>query len=256
LTLRGLVIIAILIAAGHGPAAAAYTATMPVADLAPGMKGYGLTVFSGVEPEPFDVEVLAVSPRGASPGSMILIRASGPNMEAAGGVAEGMSGSPVYIDDKLIGAIAYVFPGSDHFVAGVTPIADMLRMLEYSDSRAASAAGWFGSADPFGQPGALDSAPRAAGATMYVSGASPRALESLSAAVAPRGIKVMPASASLGGAARAAVAPKYRLAPGAMVAMQLATGDIEVSVYGSVTYVTAAGSSRSATRCCHRAPWT
>lgn len=72
---------------------------------------------------------------------------------------------------------------------------------------------------------------------MYVSGASPRALESLSAAVAPRGIKVMPASASLGGAARAAVAAKYRLAPGAMVAMQLATGDIEVSVYGSVTYV-------------------
>lgn len=222
--LTGIAIIALIIAAGLAPAAAAYTGTIAASGLAPGMKGYGLTVFSGVKPEAFDVEILAVSPRGDSPGSMILVRASGENITAAGGVAEGMSGSPVYIDGKLIGAIAYVFPGSDHFVAGVTPIADMLRMLDYKDVRAESLA----------SPPA-----RAAGATMYVSGASQRAIERLSAAVASRGIRVLPAAASLGAAARAGAASDYRLEPGAMVAMQLAEGDIEVSVFGTVTLVDA-----------------
>ncbi len=227
ITLVILAIIAFVGAAGHWPAAAAYTATIATTDLSTGMKGYGLTVFKGVKPEPFDVEILAVSPRGDSPGSMILVRASGKNIEAAGGVAEGMSGSPVYIDGKLIGAIAYVFPGSDHFIAGVTPIADMLRMLDYDDIGTDSVA----STRAAGAP------PLAAGATMYVSGASQRAIERLSEAVSFRGIRVLPASASLGTAARDAVASDYRLVPGAMVAMQLAEGDIEVSVYGSVTHV-------------------
>ncbi|MGB4338432.1 MAG: SpoIVB peptidase S55 domain-containing protein, partial [Bacillota bacterium] len=101
-TLACLIMAILLLGAGSLQAAAS-TPTMGVDELAPGMKGYGLTVFRGVEPEQFDVEIVAVLSRGSSPGSLILVRASGPRIEEAGGVAEGMSGSPVYVDGRLIG---------------------------------------------------------------------------------------------------------------------------------------------------------
>ena len=187
---------------------------MGVDELRPGMKGYGLTVFSGVKPGMFEVEILMVPPVGSSPGSSILVRASGREIEQAGGVAEGMSGSPVYIDGRLIGAIAYVFPGSDHFIAGVTPIADMLRSLDYG---------------PMPQGAA-------AASTLYVSGASPRVMQRLTELMGSRGLAVKPAAASSGKAGNAS-GYSYQLEPGSMVALQLARGDVEMSIFGSVTYV-------------------
>ena len=75
-------------------------------DLKPGMKGYALTVFQGTEPEKMDLEVIAYMPNRLTKAGFILVRLSGANVERTR-VAAGMSGSPVYIEGKLVGALAY-----------------------------------------------------------------------------------------------------------------------------------------------------
>lgn len=101
---------------------------MRVAELRPGMKGYGLTVFSGVRPERFDAEVVGVRHRAFPGDDMILCRLSHPLLEDIGVVA-GMSGSPVFMDGKLIGAVAYGWGFSKEALAGVTPIESMLEVF-------------------------------------------------------------------------------------------------------------------------------
>src|SRR6516225_1611913 len=104
-------------------------ATIPVDQIHPGMQGVAYTVFQGVKPEPMDLEVLGVLRNVNGPkGNIILIRLHGPKVEYTGVVA-GMSGSPVYIDGKLAGALAFrIGEFSKEANAGVTPIADMLEI--------------------------------------------------------------------------------------------------------------------------------
>jgi len=98
----------------------------PLEDLKPGMKGTARTVFSGTETQEFGVEVLGVLPGFPGPRqSAIIARLSGSNVDKTG-VFAGMSGSPVYIDGKLAGAIAYSFPFSREPIAGITPIKQMI----------------------------------------------------------------------------------------------------------------------------------
>src|SRR5262249_29001763 len=103
--------------------------------LHPGMKGVAYTVFQGTRPEAMGIEVLGVLKNLNGPRSdMILVRLTGPKPEYTGVVA-GMSGSPVYIDGKLVGAIAYrIGAFSKEPIAGVTPIADMLEISEFDKS--------------------------------------------------------------------------------------------------------------------------
>ncbi|MGH9603493.1 MAG: SpoIVB peptidase S55 domain-containing protein, partial [Terriglobales bacterium] len=109
----------------------AKTPTMAVDELRPGMRGEAYTVFEGVLPEKMDVEILGVLKNVIGPKKhVILVRLSGSKAEFAGVVA-GMSGSPVYVDGKLIGALAYkigIF--NKEPIGGVTPIADMLEISE------------------------------------------------------------------------------------------------------------------------------
>ena len=108
--------------------AALAPATLSVQEIHPGMKGQGRTVFLGGKIEPFDFEVLGVQ-RNLSPGrSLILVRASGGPL-AETGIMQGMSGSPCYIDGKLIGALAIAFPFEKQPIAGITPIGEMLDQL-------------------------------------------------------------------------------------------------------------------------------
>ncbi|MGZ4814171.1 MAG: SpoIVB peptidase S55 [Terriglobales bacterium] len=103
--------------------------TMPVSDIKPGMKGVAYTVFQGTQPEPMDLTVLGVLKNANGPkGDIILIRLEGKKPDYTGVVA-GMSGSPVYIDGKLVGALAFrIGQFSKEPIAGVTPIADMLEI--------------------------------------------------------------------------------------------------------------------------------
>src|SRR5262245_1461218 len=81
--------------------------TMPVSEIHPGMRGVAYTVFEGVKPEAMDVEILGVMRNANGPKSdLILVRLRGEKPEYSGVVA-GMSGSPVYVDGKLIGALSY-----------------------------------------------------------------------------------------------------------------------------------------------------
>ncbi|HEY7783524.1 MAG TPA: hypothetical protein VIB00_02285, partial [Pyrinomonadaceae bacterium] len=102
----------------------------PLEDLRPGMKGVARTVFSGTEPQEFGVEILGVLPGFPAPRqSAIIARLSGPNAEKTG-VFGGMSGSPVYVDGRIIGAIAFSFPFSKEPIAGITPIKQMIELFE------------------------------------------------------------------------------------------------------------------------------
>jgi len=99
------------------------TQIMKVDDVRPGMKGTGYTVFEGAKPEPMGVTVLGVLRNLNGPKSdVILVRLEGEKAQFTGVVA-GMSGSPVYIDGKLLGAIAYrIGQFSKEPIAGITPI--------------------------------------------------------------------------------------------------------------------------------------
>src|SRR4030095_16616402 len=111
------------------PNAASPVQLFPVEDLKAGMKGIGRTVFSGGQTQEFGVEVLGVLPGFPGPRqSAIIARLSGSNVEKTG-VFAGMSGSPVYIDGKLVGAIAFSFPFSREPIAGITPIKQMIDLF-------------------------------------------------------------------------------------------------------------------------------
>jgi len=102
---------------------------MPLDQIHEGMKGTALTVFQGVKPESMDVEVLGVMHNVNGPkGDIILVRLHGTKPEYTGVVA-GMSGSPVYFDGKLAGALAFrIGEFSKEPIAGVTPIEEMLEI--------------------------------------------------------------------------------------------------------------------------------
>jgi hypothetical protein len=101
---------------------------MPVSEIKTGMKGYGLTVFRGTDPERFDVEVLGTIRQFRPHQDLVLIKTSHPRLEVAKVVA-GMSGSPIFINGRMIGAYAYGWTFGSEPIAGVTPIQSMLDEL-------------------------------------------------------------------------------------------------------------------------------
>jgi hypothetical protein len=105
-----------------------------VDDIRPGMKGVGRTVMKGTKVEAFQAEVLGVL-KNTSPGrDLVVCRLSGLNLEKTGVIA-GMSGSPVYIDDKLVGAVAYAWPYGKEPIAGITPFCQMNGFVEAFERR-------------------------------------------------------------------------------------------------------------------------
>jgi SpoIVB peptidase S55 len=120
--------IALTIAVLPFAAAAQSNEILPLEQVRPGMQGYAYTIFAGDEVEKFDLEVIGVMPNFLGPRqSIILVQLKGPKVERTGVVA-GMSGSPVYLDGKLAGALSLklgIFTKDP--IAGVTPIEDVVR---------------------------------------------------------------------------------------------------------------------------------
>jgi hypothetical protein len=105
-------------------------AFLPLTEVREGMRGTARTVFRGSEPEEFKVEILGVVPGGIGPRQdMIVGRISGGNADRTA-VFAGMSGSPVYVNGKLVGAISYSFPFSKEAICGITPIEQMIDIFE------------------------------------------------------------------------------------------------------------------------------
>jgi len=102
----------------------------PLSELKEGLRGTARTVFRGSEAEEFNVEILGVVPGAIGPKQdMIIGRLSGGGADRTA-VFAGMSGSPVYVDGKLLGAISYSFPFSKEPICGITPIEQMIQIFE------------------------------------------------------------------------------------------------------------------------------
>ncbi len=210
-----------------GAATRAVTAALeiPVDQVVVGDTGYALTAGPGNRIERFPIEVLGVQHDGGNGFPLVLVRASGPFIERTGGVAAGMSGSPVYVrterGDALLGAIGYVFPNADHQIALVTPIADM-RSADRTSSVGPVEVPGYGVALPVATP-------------VLLSGAGPRA----AAMLAPlfRDASVTPLPVQVSGTAPASADADYRLAPGSAIAVALVSGDVQMSAVGTVTAV-------------------
>jgi hypothetical protein len=130
ITLSGVFAQAPASASASGPANAAAPGILGLSDVKPGMKAVARTVFQGTEPEDFNVEILGVLPGGVGPKQDLIIgRLSGANV-ARTSVFAGMSGSPVYIDGKIIGAVSYSFPYSKEPICGITPIEQMVSIFQ------------------------------------------------------------------------------------------------------------------------------
>ncbi len=113
---------------GSGPARSQQF--LPLGEVKEGMRGTARTVFRGSEPEEFNVEILGVLPGGVGPKQDLIIgRISGGSADRTA-VFAGMSGSPVYIGGKLVGAISYSFPFAKEPICGITPIEQMVAIFE------------------------------------------------------------------------------------------------------------------------------
>lgn len=101
------------------------TEVMPIEDIKPGMRGHAVTVFSGEQTDKFEIEVVDVVADFQPGQDAVLFTSTDPRMKHHG-IVGGMSGSPVYIDGKMIGAVAYGWRFNKDPIGGITPIEDML----------------------------------------------------------------------------------------------------------------------------------
>ena len=220
---------------------------MTVDEIRPGMKGTGKSVFSGTKIESFGVTVIGVLRRVDFGGDIILVTVdSGPPVSKGFGVAAGMSGSPIYIRGKLVGALAYAWPFAKRPVAGVTPIAQMLEAFQPGSSPV-KRSGTLKATQPFvidgkrverATVGAAAPASAAAGSMslvpvatpLMVSGLNPTALSLLRTSLAPMGLTPVSGAGSMSHISG-------RLAPGSAVGARLMGGDLDITAVGTVTYV-------------------
>src|SRR2546426_1114428 len=134
--LRRVALIVGLAIIGFSSLFVAATPQMPVAEIRPGMVGIGRTVFAGTRVEEFKVQILGVIENViGTRRNLILARLEGGPL-ANTGVIAGMSGSPVYIDGRLIGAVSYSLGSfSKEPIAGITPIAEMTDAASFAGNR-------------------------------------------------------------------------------------------------------------------------
>ncbi|MEN6372564.1 MAG: SpoIVB peptidase S55 domain-containing protein [Armatimonadota bacterium] len=229
---------------------------MPLSEVHAGMKGYGLTVFKGSKIEKFNVEVLGILRKANNGKDQIFVRLiGGPVTERKANIIQGMSGSPVYVNGRIIGAVAYG-PGafSREPLGMLTPIEDMLDSLDpklpaHPSGLSSTASSTTQLNTPLNIDGEIinriefrDSA--SAGTTpakgtlvmtqlmtpIMVSGMSSRGITGLTNMFAPYGMLPM------AGPGAKADPVQVELKPGSSVGMALVTGDIDMTGVGTVTY--------------------
>ncbi len=210
---------------------------LPLDELKPGMKGEVWTVFKGTKPEPFSVEVTGVVRNALGPGkSLILCELTDERVQKMGAVA-GMSGSPLYIDGRLAGALAYQVQKFETVrYAGFTPAADLVEVSRKSDQTIAAKSA--GANPPATRPAATDRADDTLTPLTPVfafGGIAPVVVDWLAPQFSALGLRV----ASLGGqmAGSSAHLSDRKLLPGDAVAVAVTTGDITLAATGTVSYV-------------------
>jgi hypothetical protein len=226
---------------------------LPFSKVRKGMKGYGLSVFEGTEPERFKVEVIGVIENRFPHQGIILARIGDHGLERSSTVA-GMSGSPVYLDGKLAGAIAYAWAFALDPIAGITPIESMLKDLG-RDARPATDLAWNARVrDIWGayvHDGDLSAAlkrlglgPRSGAAEGLVPVAMPLSMPAMPADLASEfneglmGSGLVPVAAPAGGGrARGMSKGKPVLVNGGSMGVAFLLGDFNMTGVGTVTHV-------------------
>jgi len=244
----------------HAPAVTAQD-IMPLADVRPGMTGVGRTVFEGTRIDEFKVEIIGVLENVAPKQSIILARLEGGPLEKTGVIA-GMSGSPVFIGGKLVGAVAYGFPFSKETIGGITPIEEMIEATRTDAPRAAStrfptAFGAAGPAMPLDREALISALRRPSQAVLVDRGSLRDGTTFPAGTLTPLSLPLVfsgfdPATfewardvfSALGfrpvmgaGSGPAPSQPLPDLVPGSPVGVSLIEGDMDLSVTGTVTHI-------------------
>src|SRR3954453_16030250 len=241
---------------------------MPLDDIKPGMTGVGRTVFEGLDLQEFKAHILGVLHNVQGPNrNLILARLEGGPL-AKTGVAAGMSGSPVYVDGRLIGAVSYSIGSfATEAIAGITPIAEMMEAQPAArvqsrqarielpvprESLAAALKSAFARVEPFAQSSDVQvfGMPAAAGAQLgamlrpistplILSGFEPASLDLLTSAFGAAGFTPV-VGGSAPGAGRSNPGPeqlmKGPLREGDAVGVSLVGGDLEMGATGTITH--------------------
>ncbi len=207
------VIILIVLTVVSTPVLAQRPLMMNVDEIMKGQTGYAKTVFEGTKVERFPIEIINIVDGRSIDSNLILIKASGEKIEKSGGVASGMSGSPVYIDDKLIGAISYKWQEADHQYALVTPIMDMVNIKKQTNLSVIESI-------------------KAVNTPIMVGGFSARAFDRLK-----EGLNIADSRFVSTSSVSKKSAEDFKLQAGSAVAVQLVRGDVSVASIGTVTMV-------------------
>ncbi len=231
--MRNLLILLAVLAPGWPAAAQPTPALMPLSEIKPGMSGTGRTVFAGGQVEEFQVEILGIMENVGPRQSIILARLSGGPLQKTG-VLQGMSGSPVYIGGKLIGAVALSFAFSKDPIAGIRPIAEMIDAAP--DAPPPSPAPGDGAALPLRAEFHAGPAKLVEIATpLWMAGFSRSTLDHFGPLLRSAGLE--PVQGASGGGRPMPNTAKRRPQPGEMISVQLMTGDLSVGADGTVTHV-------------------
>jgi SpoIVB peptidase S55 len=233
---------AISLPATPPPSAAA--GVFPVSQVHRGLRGVAYTVFEGTQPEAMEVEILGLLHNALGPGQdMILARLVGAKPEYTGVVA-GMSGSPVYIDGKLLGALSYrIGQFSKEPIAGITPIAQMFQVRDQpvaplmgtAVASAALPADSTQNTSPAATPVATSATMQPIETPLIFSGFSPEAIRLWQDNLPASGLT---ATSGIGGGSSNQAQPDP-IVPGSAISAVLVRGDLDISATCTVTYVDA-----------------
>jgi hypothetical protein len=217
-----------LIGSAFGLPVHAAPAIFPLKDIRAGQHGVGRTVFSGSRVEEFQVEVLGVLDNIGPQQSIILVRLKGGPLENTG-VMQGMSGSPVYIEGRLAGAVALGFPMAKEAIAGVRPIEEMLRV-----DPALKPAGGTASAPLRAQAG--NGRLEEIATPVSFSGFTAATLDHFGAQLRDLGLDPRQ-GVSGGGSPADQLGDPRRIEPGSMISVELLSGDMSAGADGTVTCI-------------------
>ena len=184
--------------------------------LQPGQKGIAKTVFAGTKIEEFPVEVVNIVKGQRIESNLILIKAFGDIIDKIGGIASGMSGSPVYIEGKLAGAISYKWENSEHKYALVTPIQEMLDLKKQGKDLS-----FYDELNTVQTP-------------IMVAGLNGRSLDNLKDGLAIKDSRII---SGLSASHHLNTNEDFKFKAGSAIAVQLIRGDVSVASIGTVTLV-------------------
>ncbi len=247
------------LALAFAPGALFALETLGVDEILPGMVGEGRTVFSGEKIETFKVTILGVLRNFGPNQNMILAELEGGPL-AHTGIIAGMSGSPVYVDGKLIGAVAYAFPFAKDPIAGITPFQEMVSATDTPSTRRAAGPLTFPlTAEKLGEAMPARTNPIPVQGTSLVGtdrlqpylgrllspiatpvsvlGFNPETFELVAPLLRQLGVEPLMAGAPVSGTTAAQASNPRPIQPGDSIGVGLVTGDLQIAATGTVTDV-------------------